>query len=134
MTESSTPSKSFKIVHWGAIVFLFLMLAQPTFSNISALFTGELAMGDLTIEVTLSQMALHILAMIIGWVGFLWFVKRQKRGAYLSIAAHLLGFVAVLTQTPDMLDAMPQAALVGFFVLLFAIALGPIFAFKSEYS
>ena len=134
MTESSTPSKSFKIVHWGAIVFLFLMLAQPTFSNISALFTGELAMGDSAIEVSLSQMALHILAMIIGWVGFLWFVKRQKRGAYLSIAAHLLGFVAVLTQTPDMLDAMPQAALIGFFVLLFAITLGPIFAFKSEYS
>ena len=36
-----------------------------------------------------------------GWVGFVWFFKRQKRGAYLSMAAHLVGLGAVVIQLPD---------------------------------
>lgn len=134
MTESNTSSKSFKVVHGLAVVLLFLMLAQPTLDNVRALFTGTLGSGDMSIEVTLSQMVLHVLAMVTGWVGFWWFVKRKKRGAYVSIAAHLLGLVAVWTQTPQMLEMIPPAALAVFFVILFAVALGPILVFKEKYS
>ena len=134
MTESAAPPKSFKIVHWVAVVLLFLMMAQPTFDNIRALITGTLVMGDVTVEMPFSKMVLHIVAMTIGWLGFWWFLRRKKRGAYASIAAHLLGFTAVLTQTPEMLDIMPPAMLVVFFVLMFAAALGPILAFKDQYS
>ena len=132
MSETETSPK-FKIVHRAALVLLFLMMAQPTFDNINALRTGTMVAGDVTLEVSLSQMSLHIVATIVGWVGWWWFYNRQKRGAYTSLAAHGLGFTAVLTQTPEMLDMMPPAALVVFFFLLFAAALGPIFAFKEEY-
>ncbi len=134
MSESQTPPKSFKIFHWVAVVFLFLMMAQPTFDNVRALITGTLGSGDMSVDVTLSQMALHVVAMLVGWVGFFWFVQRQKRGAYASIAAHLLGFTAVLTQTPKLLEMMPPAALVVFFVVLFAMTLGPVFKFKEQYA
>ena len=134
MSESQTPPKSFKVFHWVAVVFLFLMMAQPTFDNIRALLTGTLGMGDMAIEVTFSQMALHLVATVVGWVGFLWFVQRKKRGAYTSIVAHLLGFTAVITQTPKMLEMMPAAMLVVFFVVLFAMTLGPIFKFKEQYA
>ena len=134
MTETSTTNKSFKIVHNAALVLLFLMLAQPTFDNTRALFTGVLGSGEMSMEVTFSQMILHVVAMLIGWLGLWWFFKRQKRGAYVSIAAHLLGTVAVVTQTPEMLETVPPAALAVFFVVLVAVALGPILAFKSEYT
>ncbi|HCP44796.1 MAG TPA: hypothetical protein DIU15_02020 [Deltaproteobacteria bacterium] len=134
MTEANTPSKSFKIVHNVALVVLFLMMAQPTVGNVRALLTGTLSSGDISIEVTLSQMILHVVAMAIGWLGLWWFFKRQKRGAYLSIAAHGLGMVAVLTQTPAMLEMVPPAALAVFFVVLLVVALGPLQMFKDEYS
>ncbi len=134
MTESPVPSKSSKIVHWIALVLLFLMMAQPTFDNIRAMMNGAYVMGDITVEVTLAQMSLHIIAMLVGWVGLVWFFQRKKRGAYTSIIAHALGFVAASTQTPQMLEAMPPAAIAVFFVILFAITLGPIFAYKEEYA
>jgi len=134
MTDSNTSPKSFKIIHRTAVTFLFLALAQPTFDNVRALFTGTLGSGDMSVEVTISEMILHIAAMTIGWLGFWWFVKRQKRGAYLSIAAHLLGLVAVMTQTPQMLEMFPPAALAVFFGILIAAALGPIFMFKDKYA
>ena len=134
MAESSTPTKSFKIVHTIALILLFLMLAQPTFDNTRALFTGVLGSGEMSMEVTFSQMILHVVAMLIGWLGLWWFFNRQKRGAYVSIAAHLLGMVAVVTQTPKMLDTVPPAALAVFFVVLIAVALAPIQVFKGEYT
>ena len=134
MSESQTPTKGGKIFHWVAVVFLFLIMAQPSFDNVNALLTGTMGSGDVTVEVTLSQMALHVVAMIVGWVGFFWFVRRKKRGAYVSIAAHLLGFTAVLTQTPELLKMMPAAALVVFFVLLFVFALGPVLLCKEQYT
>ena len=73
MTEPNTPSKSFKIVHGIALVLLFLMMAQPTFDNVRALFTGVLGSGEMSIEVTFSQMFLHIIATVVGWLGFWWF-------------------------------------------------------------
>ncbi|MEE2779906.1 MAG: hypothetical protein VYE15_05260 [Myxococcota bacterium] len=134
MTESSTPPKSFKIVHGIALVFLFLMMAQPTFDNIRAMLTGSMVMGDISIEVTFSKMILHVVAMAIGWVGLWWFFKRQKRGAYMSIAAHLLGLTATVTQTPELMEMFPPAMIGVFFVLLFAVTLGPILGFKDQYS
>ena len=134
MTEPSSPSKSFNIVHRGALVLLFLMMAQPTVDNVRALISGSITMGDVTIEVTASKLALHILAMVVAWIGFWFFFKRQKKGAYVSIAAHLLGLVAAATQTPEMLDIMPPAAIAVFFVVLLAVALGPIMVFKDEYA
>ena len=134
MTESHTPSKSFKIVHWVAFVFLLLMMAQPTFDNIRALLTGVRVSGEMSVEVTFSNMALHVLAMVIGWLGLWWFFKRRKRGAYVSIAAHLLGTVGVITQTPEMLEVFPPLFIAVFFVILFTVALGPIQLFKDEYS
>ena len=133
MTEAPPNPKS-KTVHRVAVVLLFLMIAQPTFDNVRALMTGVLVMGDVSAEVTSSNVVLHVIAMVAGWIGFWWFAKRQKRGAYLTIAAHLLGFSAVVTQTPKMLDAMPPAAIAIFFVLMFATALGPIRLFKEDYS
>ena len=99
MTEPNTPSKSSKIVHWIALVLLFLMMAQPTVDNIRAMMNGAYVMGDITVEVTLAQMSLHIIAMLVGWVGLVWFFQKKKRGAYTSIIAHALGFVAASTQT-----------------------------------
>ena len=52
---------------------------------------------------------------------FVWFLKRQKRGASTSTAAHPLGLTAALTQTPEFLELMPAAALVVLFVLLFVL-------------
>ena len=73
--------------------------------------------------------------MIIGWIGFVLFVRRKKIGAYTSIFAHFTGLSAALISTPEMLfEMMPPAAIAVFFVVLFVIALGPIFAFKDEYS
>ena len=134
MTESQTPPKSFTIIHWIALVLLFLMMAQPTFDNTRALMSGKMVMGDLSIDVTPAKMALHLVAMAVGWVGIVLFFKRKKLGAYASIAAHIIGFVAVLTQTPEMLEMMPPAALGVFYVILFAITLGPIFKFKEQYA
>ena len=134
MSESTTPSKASTILHWVALVLLFLMMAEPTFGNINALVSGAFEMGDTRIEVGFTDMILHIIAMVVGWVGLWWFYKRQKRGAYLSVAAHLLGFTAAFTQTPEMLDVMPPAFIGVFFAVLFAAALGPIFAFKGQYS
>ena len=52
----------------------------------------------------------------------------------MSITSHVLGLIAVTTQTPEMLDAMPMAALGVFFVILLAVTLGPVLAFKSHYT
>jgi uncharacterized membrane protein (UPF0182 family) len=134
MTEPSAQPKSFKIVHSIALVLLLVLMAQPTFDNVRALFTGVLGSGEMSIEVAPSQMILHVVAMAVGWVGLWWFFKRKKRGAYLSITAHILGLVAVLTQTPKMMEAIPPAALAVFFVILIAIAMGPILMFKDEYT
>ena len=134
MTESPTPPKSFKTIHWVALVLLFLMMAQPTFDNTRALMSGKMVMGDLSIDVTPAKMALHLVAMAVGWIGIVLFFKRKKIGAYVSIAAHIIGFVAVFTQTPEMLEMMPPAALGVFYVILFAITLGPIFKFKEQYT
>ena len=134
MTETPTPPKSFNTVHRIALVLLFLMMAQPTFDKIRALSTGVLGAGEMGVEVTISQMIPHIVAMIVGWLGLWWFFKRQKRGAYLSIAAHFIGMIAVATQTPQLLEMFPPAALAVFFVILFAITLGPIRKFKEQYS
>ena len=90
--------------------------------------------NEVSIEVTFGDMVLHLLATVVGWVGLWWFYKRQKRGAYTSIAAHLLGFTAVMTQTPEMMKIMPPAAIAVFFALMFAVTLGPIFKFKDQYS
>ena len=134
MTDITTPPKFFKAVHSVALALLLLMMAQPTFDNVSALSTGVLGSGDMAVEVTFSQMILHIVAMVVGWLGLWWFFKRQKRGAYLSIAAHLLGMLAVATQTPQLLEMVPPVALAVFYVVLFAITLGPIRMFKEQYS
>lgn len=134
MTDIATPPKSFKAVHSLALALLFLMMAQPTFDNVRALSTGVLGSGDMAVEVTFSQMILHIVAMVVGWLGLWWFFQRKKRGAYLSIAAHLIGMLAVATQTPKLLEMFPPAALAVFFVVLFAITLGPIRVFKEQYS
>ncbi len=91
MSGSQTPPTPFKIVHLIAVVFLFLVMAQPTFDNVRALLTGTLGSGGMSIEVTVSQMALHVVAMLVGWVGFVWFLQRKKPGAYASMVAHLLG-------------------------------------------
>ena len=134
MSETPAAPKSFKLVHGVALFLLFLMMAQPTFDNINALITGTMGMGEVSIEVTFGDMVLHLLATVVGWVGLWWFYKRQKRGAYTSIAAHLLGFTAVMTQTPEMMKIMPPAAIAVFFALMFAVTLGPIFKFKDQYS
>ena len=135
MSKSGVPSKSFKIVHWGAFAFLLLMMLQPTFDNVRALLTGVLIMGGESVSVGLSDMLLHYLGMTLGWVGLWWFFKRQRRGAYVSVAAHLCGLTGALTQQPDLLLAMmPAWAIAVFFVVLIVIALGPVLAFKDEYS
>ena len=134
MTESTSPSMSSKVVHWGALLLLFLMLAQPTFDNVRAVITGTIVMGEVTIEVTVAQMALHLVAMTVGWIGLVLYFLRKKLGAYISISGHFLGLIAVITQTPEMLDAMPPAFIGVFFVVMLIVALGPIFAFKDQYS
>ena len=133
MSELTTPPKSFKPVHWAALVLLFLMMAQPTFDNVRALSTGFLGSGENAVAVTGSQMILHVVAMLIGWVGLYLFFMRKKLGAYLSIAAHITGMIAVATQTPQLLEMFPPAALAVFFGILFAITIGPIVAFKQQY-
>ena len=134
MTEPQTTSNSFSTIHKISIGLLFLMMAQPTFDNIKALATGSMVMGDVTIEVTLSKMVLHLVAMIVGWIGLWWFIQRKKLGAYTSISAHAIGFTAVMTQTPEMLKTLPPAAIAVFFIVLFIVALGPVFKFKEEFS
>ena len=135
MSDSSPKSKLPTVVHWVAVVFLFLMMAQPTVDNVRAVVTGSFVMGDMSVDVTFANMIFHIIGTIMGWVGLVWFYKRQRRGAYLTIAAHVVGLGAALIQLPDMLFAvMPPVAIAVFFVILFVAALGPIFAFKEEYA
>jgi len=134
MSDSSSPSKAARILHWVAFVFLFLMIAQPTVDNIRALMSGALVMGELSIPVTPGKMALHLLAMGVGWVGLVLFFRKKKLGAYVSIGAHTLGLVATVTQTPEMFDVMPPAVVGVFFVVLVAITLGPVLAFKDQYT
>lgn len=134
MSDSPSPSKAASILHWVALVFLFLMIAQPTVGNLQALMSGAMVMGELSIPVTPGKMALHLLAMGVGWAGLVLFFRKKKLGAYVSIGAHVLGLVATATQTPEMLDVMPPAALVVFYGLLLAVTLGPVQAFKGQYS
>ena len=130
---SANPHPKSKNVHRASVIILFFMMAQPTFDNMRALATGTMELGSNSIDVTFSQMLLHIVAMAVGWVGWWWFYNRQKRGAYTSVLAHCIGFAAVLTQTPEMLVMMPPSAIVMFFAVLLTIAAGPIYRFKEEY-
>ena len=130
MSNANTTSRASSAIHWVALVLLLLMIVQPTVDNTRALLTGAMVMGD----VTIGKMALHIVAMLVGWAGLVLFFRRRKMGVYLSIVSHVLGLVAVATQTPELLDAMPMAALVVFFVTLLLVTLSPIQAFKSQYA
>ena len=134
MNESSKPSTAFKVIHWVVIVLLLLMVAQPTFDNTRALISGQLVMGDVTIDVTITKMALHLIAMVVAWVGFILFFMRKKMGAYITIGGHLLGLVGVMTQTPEMLDVMPPAVIGVFFVILIVAVLTPVLVFKDQYT
>ena len=134
MNESSNPSTAFKVIHWVVIVLLLLMVAQPTFDNTRALISGQLVMGDVTIDVTITKMALHLIAMVVAWVGFILFFMRKKMGAYITIGGHLLGLVGVMTQTPEMLDVMPPAVIGVFFVILIVAVLTPVLVFKDQYT
>ena len=93
-----------------------------------------MAVGEINIEVTFSKLALHFIAMAVGWIGLLWFIQRKKLGVYASIASHALGLIAVMTQTPEMLDNFPPAFIAIFFVILFIITLGPLFKYKEEFA
>ena len=135
MSDVDQKSNAPTIVHWIAVVLLFLMIAQPTADHVCALATGVFVMGDMSVDVNFTNVIFHIIGTIMGWVGFVWFYKRQKRGAYLTIAAHLVGLGAALIQLPEMLfSVMPPVAIAIFFVILALVALGPIFAFKDEYA
>ena len=134
MSESKSSSTISIVVHWVAFVLLLLMMLQPTFDNVRSVVTGKMVMGEVSIDVTISQMALHLVAMTVGWVGLVLFFLRKKLGAYITVVAHLLGLVAVITQTPQMLEVMPPVVIGIFFVVMLLAALGPIFAFKDQYS
>ena len=134
MNESRKSSTAFKVIHWVVIVLLLLMVAQPTFDNTRALISGQLVMGDVTIDVTITKMALHLIAMVVAWVGFILFFMRKKMGAYITIGGHLLGLVGVMTQTPEMLDVMPPAVIGVFFVILIVAVLTPVLVFKDQYT
>ena len=135
MPDVDQKSKAPTFVHWIAVVLLFLMIAQPSVDNVRALTTGAFVMGEMSVDVTFTNVIFHIIGTVMGWVGFVWFYKRQKRGAYLTIAAHLVGLGAALIQLPEMLfSVMPPVAIAIFFVILALVALGPIFAFKEEYA
>ena len=135
MSDVDQKSNAPTIVHWIAVVLLFLMIAQPTADHVCALATGVFVMGDMSVDVTLTNVIFHIIGTIMGWVGFVWFYKRQKRGAYLTIAAHLVGLGAALIQLPEMrFSVMPPVAIAIFFVILALVVLGPIFAFRQEFA
>ena len=135
MSDVDQKSKTPAIVHWIAVGMLFLMVAQPTVDNVRALTTGAFVMGEMSVDVTFTNVIFHIIGTIMGWVGFVWFYKRQKRGTYLTIAAHLVGLGAALIQLSEMLfSVMPPVAIAIFFAVLAIVALGPIFAFKEEHA
>ena len=134
MAEPRSTPNAFLAVHRTAVVLLFLMIAQPTFENTRALVTGTLIMGDVSQDVSASNMVPHVIAMALGWLGLWWFVQRKRRGAYASIMAHVLGFTAVVTQTPEMLQTMPMPAIGVFFIVLLGAAVAPIRLFRDQYS
>ena len=134
MAKHRTIPSAFPVVHRTAVVVLFLMIAQPTVENTRALVTGTLVMGDVSASVSASSMVPHVIAMALGWTGLWWFAQRKRRGAYASILAHLLGFTAVVTQTPEMLQAMPMPAIGVVFALVFTTTLAPIRLFRDQYS
>ena len=134
MADPPPTPNAFTAVHRTAVVLLFLLIAQPTFENMRALVTGTLTMGDVSADVSASNMVAHVLAMVLGWIGLWWFAQRKRRGAYASIFAHVLGFTAVVTQTPEMLNAMPIPAIGLVFGLLFTATLAPLRLFRDHYS
>ena len=134
MSESQSSSTMSTVVHWIAFVLLLLMMLQPTVDNIRSLMIGKMVMGEISIDVTITDMALHIVAMTVGWVGLVLFFLRKKLGAYITVVAHSLGLVAVMTQTPQMLEVMPPIFIGIFFVVMISAALGPSFAFKDQYT
>ena len=89
MSESNSSSTMSTVVHWVAFVLLLLMMLQPTFDNIRSVMTGKMVMGEVSIDVTISQMALHLVAMTVGWVGLVLFFLREKLGAYITVVAKL---------------------------------------------
>ena len=81
MSNADTTARASSAIHWVALGLLFLMIVQPTVDNTRALLTGVMAVGDVTIDVTIGKMALHIVAMIVGWAGLVLFFRRRKMGA-----------------------------------------------------
>ena len=81
MSDHAAVPKSAKVIHWVSVVMLFLMVAQPSFDNTRALLTGALVMGDIHIDVTIGKMALHLVAMVVGWIGLILFLRRKRVGA-----------------------------------------------------
>ena len=134
MSEDTQPSKGFKFAHGAALTLLFLLMLQPSIDNIRSFVSGTWQMGDGSLEVTFANAIGHVIAMALGWVAWGLYFKRRKIGAYLTVVAHGLGFVAAFVGMPDLLFAMMPPAMIGvFFAVMIVIALGPIFAFKDQY-
>lgn len=132
---NTTPSKASKIFYWIAVVILFLTMVQPTVDNIKAGLSGQFVMGTLSMEASLTDMLPHYVGAIMGWLGWWWFFKRQKKGAYLSVAAHFIGLGGVYAMVGDKLfEFMPAPVLGVFFLVVSAVALGPTIAFKQDYT
>ena len=135
MSEETQPGKAFKFVHWGALTLLLLLMVQPSIDNVSSFLSGTWSMGESNLEVTFGNAIGHVVAMALGWVALWLFFQRRKLGAYLTVVAHGLGFGAAIIGMPDLLFAvMTPTAIAIFFVIMIGIALGPIFAFKDQYS
>ena len=135
MSEESQPGKGFKIVHWAVLTLLLLMMLQPSYDNVRALVSGTWQMGDMSLDVTMGNAIGHVVAMILGWIGFWLYFKRRKLGAYLTVVAHGLGFAAAYVGMSEMLFAMMSPTVIGvFFGIMILVALGPIFVFKDEYA
>ena len=135
MSDGNEPGKGFKIVHWGALTLLFVMMVQPSIDNVMAIVSGTWSMGGQSLEVTFGNAIGHVVAMTLGWVALWLYFKRRKIGAYLTIVAHGLGFAAAYFFMADLLFAMMTPAIIGgFFVIMTIVTLGPIFLYKDQYS
>ena len=135
MSEETQPRKTFKFVHGGALTLLLLMMVQPSIDNVSSLLSGTWSIGESSVEVTFGNTVGHVVAMVLGWVALWLFFQRRKLGAYLTVVAHGMGFGAAIIGMPELLfSVMTPTAIVIFFLITVGIALGPIFAFKDQYT
>ncbi len=135
MSEGSALAARSRLVHWSAVALLFLMMAQPTMDNALALLNGAFVKGDLRVEATFANMFFQGVGTVMGWLGFVWFVQRQKRGAYLGIMAHMVGLGAAVVQLPELVfSTMSPPVIVSLLAVIVAVSLGPIFAFQDEYT